>query len=170
MPRRFAMSLFAAACLAACSGPTEAPAAPAPAAGTDAATASAAASAHAGDAAPAPPMASVAGAIRNGNRAAPAMRACAHPLDGGVARCVDVAGGAGNYRIELAPGRYHLLGWPEDAAAGVFAHARQVRCIRAPCPPDELVEVDAAAGEQRDGIDLRGGYPVPPDGWPRRPA
>jgi hypothetical protein len=51
----------------------------------------------------------------------------------------------------------------------VIAHAEQIRCIRAPCPPDRLLEVQVGPGEQREGVDLAAGYPTLPDGWPARP-
>lgn len=113
--------------------------------------------------------ASIAGAIRDGNRPPPALRICATPVDGGAPTCIDSAAGARDYRIEVAPGRYFLLGWVQGGELQLIAHAVQIRCIRAPCPPDELIEVEVAAGEHRDGIDLSGGYAEVPDGWPQRP-
>ena len=164
MARRFAMSLLAALCLSACADPgatTTEPTAQAPAI-----------AATMGDAAqaPAPGPAWIAGAILAGNRQSPALRACAHPLAGGAATCVAVAAGAGAYRIEVTPGRYHVLGWIEGAGPRLFAHASQVRCIRAPCPPDALIEVEVAAGVARTGIDLKGAYTVIPEGWPSAPG
>ncbi|RZA21782.1 MAG: hypothetical protein EOP93_02140 [Lysobacteraceae bacterium] len=112
---------------------------------------------------------SISGAIRDGNRAPPALRICAHPRDGGVPTCVDAAAGAREYRIEVAPGRYLLLGWVQAGELALIAHASQIRCIRAPCPPDELIEVVVAAGEHKTGIDLAAGYADLPQGWPQRP-
>jgi hypothetical protein len=51
----------------------------------------------------------------------------------------------------------------------VIAHASRIRCIRPPCPPDELIAVAVAAGEDKAGIDLSGGYLELPGGWPTRP-
>ena len=113
--------------------------------------------------------ASIGGEIRDGNRAPPALRVCATPVTGGPATCVDTQAGAGEYRVEVAPGRYTLLGWAQSGELALIAHATQIRCIKAPCPPDELIEVTVAAGEQRDGVDLNGGYIQVPDGWPQRP-
>lgn len=113
---------------------------------------------------------SIRGAIRDGNRAPPALRVCATPIDGGAPTCIDTAEGAREYRIEVAPGRYYLLGWTSSGELTLIAHASQIRCIRAPCPPDTLIEVGVAAGQQRDGIDLNGGYVEIPDGWPKRPG
>ena len=113
--------------------------------------------------------AGIQGAIRDGNRPPPAMRICAHPVDGGAPTCVDSPAGATGYRIGVAPGRYYLMGWVQGGELQLIAHASQIRCIRAPCPPDELIEVDVAAGEQKTGIDLSGGYVDLPEGWPRRP-
>ncbi len=114
--------------------------------------------------------ASISGAIRDGNRAPPALRVCATPIDGGTPTCIDTTQGAREYRIEVAPGRYYLLGWTGSGEVTLIAHASQIRCIRAPCPPDALIEVSVAAGQQRDGIDLNGGYVDIPDGWPKRPG
>ena len=113
--------------------------------------------------------ASISGAIRDGNRAPPGLRVCATPVEGGAPTCIDTAQGARAYRIEVTPGRYYLLGWAQSGELALIAHASQIRCIRAPCPPDELIEVTVVAGEQREGIDLNGGYPDIPDGWPKRP-
>lgn len=112
--------------------------------------------------------ASISGAIRDGNRAPPALRVCATPLGGGTATCIDTQQGAREYRIDVAPGRYYLLGWVQSGELKLIAHASQIRCIRAPCPPDELIEVSVAAGQQLDGIDLGGGYSDIPAGWPQR--
>lgn len=114
--------------------------------------------------------ASISGAIRDGNRAPPALRVCATPIDGGTPICINTAEGAREYRIDVAPGRYYLLGWAGPGELTLIAHASQIRCIRAPCPPDALIEVSVAAGQQRDGIDLNGGYVEIPDGWPKRPG
>lgn len=113
--------------------------------------------------------ASIRGAIRDGNRPPPALRVCATPVDGGTPTCIDTQEGVHDYRIEVAPGRYYLLGWVQSGELQLIAHASQIRCIRAPCPPDELIEVSIAAGEQLDGIDLSGGYVDIPQGWPQRP-
>jgi hypothetical protein len=114
--------------------------------------------------------ASIRGAIRDGNRPPPPLRVCATPVDGGAPTCVDTAQGAREYRIEVAPGRYYLLGWAQSGELALIAHASQIRCIRAPCPPDALIEVTVAPGQQREGIDLNGGYVDIPNGWPKRPA
>ena len=117
-----------------------------------------------------PASASISGAIREGNRPPPALRVCATPVDGGALICIDTAKGAGEYRIEVAPGNYYLLGWVQSGELTLIAHASQIRCIRAPCPPDELITVTVAAGQQRDGIDLNGSYVDIPAGWPKRPG
>lgn len=111
---------------------------------------------------------SISGAIREGNRAPPALRVCATPVGGGTPTCVDTPQGARDYRIDVAPGRYYVLGWVQSGELKLIAHASQIRCIRAPCPPDELIEVTVAAGQQLDGIDLSGGYADIPAGWPQR--
>ena len=116
-----------------------------------------------------PAGASISGAIRDGNRPPPAVRVCATPIGGGTPTCIDTARGARNYRIEVVPGRYHLLGWVRSGELKLIAHASQIRCIQAPCPPDELIEVIVSAGQQRDGIDLNGGYVEIPAGWPQAP-
>lgn len=113
-------------------------------------------------------VASIRGAIRDGNRPPPALRVCATPVGGGTPTCIDTRQGAREYRIDVAPGRYYLLGWVQSGELKLIAHASQIRCIRAPCPPDELIEVSVAAGQQRDGIDLNGGYVDIPSGWPQR--
>lgn len=114
--------------------------------------------------------ASIRGAIRDGNRPPPALRICAHPVAGGLPACIDSPAGAIDYRIEVEPGRYHLMGWVQGGELALLAHASQIRCIQAPCPPDELIEVEVAAGEEEDGIDLSGAYVDLPTGWPARPA
>ncbi len=114
--------------------------------------------------------ASISGAVRDGNRAPPALRVCATPIDGGTPTCIDTAQGARDYRIDVAPGRYYVLGWAGAGELTLIAHASQIRCIRPPCPPDALIEVGVSAGQQRDGIDLNGGYADIPDGWPQRPS
>ena len=111
---------------------------------------------------------SIAGDIQLGNQSAPVMRVCAHPVAGGSPTCVDSAAGASEYRVAVAPGRYYLMGWVRDGELKLLAHAEQIRCIRAPCPPDELIVVQVAAGEHRDGIDLAGAYVEVPAGWPAR--
>ncbi len=110
----------------------------------------------------------ISGAIRDGNRPPPALRVCATPVGGGTPTCVDTPQGARDYRIDVAPGRYYVLGWVQSGELKLIAHASQIRCIRAPCPPDELIEVTVAAGQQLDGIDLSGGYADIPAGWPQR--
>lgn len=166
--------LLAALPLGACTSATNAPL-PAAAPSTSpvpAAPASAEAPATAPTADPAAataPRATISGAIRDGNRPPPALRICAHPLAGGAPTCTESPAGATDYRIGVAPGRYYLLGWVQGGELALIAHAAQVRCIRAPCPPDELIEVEVAAGEDRAGIDLSGGYVDVPGGWPRRP-
>lgn len=123
--------------------------------------------AHASEPAAEPGGASISGAIRDGNRPPPALRVCATPVSGGTSTCIDTTQGARDYRIEVAPGRYYLLGWVRSGELKLIAHASQIRCIRAPCPPDELIEVAVAAGQQRDGVDLNGGYVDIPRGWPQ---
>jgi hypothetical protein len=120
-------------------------------------------------AAPADSGGSIRGAIRNGNRPPPALRVCAHPVAGGAPICTDAPAGASEYRIGVAPGRYFLMGWVQDGELRLIAHAEQIRCIRAPCPPDQLIVVEVAAGEDRGGIDLTGGYVDVPEGWPAKP-
>lgn len=115
------------------------------------------------------PRATIRGAIRDGNRPPPALHICAHPLAGGAPTCTDSAPGATDYRIGVAPGRYYLMGWVRGGELALIAHAAQVRCIRAPCPPDELIEVEVAAGEDLANIDLSGAYVDVPSGWPTRP-
>ncbi len=115
-----------------------------------------------------PAGARISGAIRDGNRAPPALRICATPVDGGTPTCMETAEGALDYRIDVAPGRYYLLGWVGSGALTLIAHASQIRCISAPCPPDTLIEVGVTAGQQLDGIDLNGGYVDIPEGWPKR--
>jgi hypothetical protein len=118
---------------------------------------------------PAGPEATIRGAIRDGNRPPPALRVCAHPVAGGAPTCSDTPAGATDYRLAVAPGRYFLMGWVQDGDLALIAHAAQVRCIRAPCPPDELIEVEVGAGEAKAGIDLSGGYVDVPAGWPAKP-
>ncbi len=114
--------------------------------------------------------ASISGAIRVGNAAGPAMRVCAMPVGGGTSRCVDSAAGAGNYRIDGLPaGRYHVVGWVKDGELRMVAHASTIRCIRAPCPPDELIEVEVGNAAAVTGIDLHAPYTEVPAGWPQEP-
>lgn len=101
--------------------------------------------------------ATIEGAIRDGNRPPPALRICAHPLGGGKPTCIDMAAGATDYRMALAPGRYVVVAQAVDDPGLRFAHASRIRCIRAPCPPDALVELALAPGEARSGIDLTAG-------------
>lgn len=174
MFRTLPLLLFAALPLGGCTSATDGPA-PAAAPAADPAPAKAARAEAPIPAAPADaaeataPRASIRGAIRDGNRPPPALRICAHPLGGGAPTCTDSAAGATDYRIGVAPGRYHLMGWVQGGELALIAHATQVRCIRAPCPPDELIEVEVAAGEDLAGIDLAGAYVDVPEGWPRRP-
>ena len=185
MPRMLPLLLFAALPLSACAPeaastappaePASLPAAPVPTAPVPATIAPSqppipAATAKApGPAAAGAASASIQGAIREGNRPPPALRICAHPVDGGAPTCADSPAGATEYRIAVAPGRYYLMGWVQAGELKLIAHASQIRCIRAPCPPDALIEVEVAAGEQKTGIDLSGGYVDVPAGWPRRP-
>ena len=113
--------------------------------------------------------ATIQGAIRDGNRPPPALRICAHPVGGGVPTCTDSPAGATGYTLGVAPGRYYVMGWVQGGELALIAHASQVRCIRAPCPPDELIEVGVSAGEDPSGIDLSGAYIEVPAGWPARP-
>ena len=114
--------------------------------------------------APEPEHASAAirGAIRDGNRPPPALRICAHPVDGGTPTCVDIAAGAASYRIAVAAGRYVIAAQALEDPAMKFAHAERIRCIRAPCPPDTAIAVEVAAGEDKAGIDLTAGEALPP--------
>lgn len=115
--------------------------------------------------------ASISGAMRVGNESPPALRVCAMPLAGGASRCVGTAAGAANYRIDgLGAGRYHVVGWAHGGELRMLAHARMIRCIRAPCPPDSLIEVDVADGAAVTGIDLSAAYAEVPAGWPQEPA
>ena len=115
--------------------------------------------------------ASISGEIRVGNQAAPALRVCAMPVGGGASHCTQVAAGATRYRIDgLAAGRYHVVGWVSGGELRLVAHASTIRCIRAPCPPDELIEVDVANGAAVTGIDLNAPYTEVPAGWPQEPA
>lgn len=177
MPRMLPLLLFAALPLSACTPATDPPpaetaATPNPAVATPVPVAPVEAGTPA-DARPiAPPAASgasIRGAIRDGNRPPPALRICAHPVGGGAPTCADSPAGATAYRIGVAPGRYFLIGWVQAGELQLIAHAMQIRCIRAPCPPDELIEVEAAAGEDITGIDLSGGYVDVPAGWPAKP-
>lgn len=106
--------------------------------------------------------AAIRGAIRDGNRPPPALRICAHPVDGGTPTCVDIAAGAASYRIAVAAGRYVIAAQALEDPAMKFAHAERIRCIRAPCPPDTAIEVEVAAGEDKAGIDLSVGEALPP--------
>ena len=175
MSRMLPILLFAALPLTACapvatgSGSASASPAPAPAAAPVPASAPhASAEAPKADA-PAVVKATIRGAIRDGNRPPPALRICAHPVAGGAPTCGDSPAGASAYRLDVAPGRYYLMGWVQGGELQLIAHASQIRCIRAPCPPDELIEVEVAAGEEADGIDLDGGYVDVPPGWPAKP-
>lgn len=168
MSRPLLLPAVIALSLAACS-PSPAPAAspePAPAASPAAPVATAPvarapsnAPASSPAAAPADPAAAnagttIAGAIREGNRPPPALRVCAHPVGGGTPTCVDTATGADAYRIEVAAGRYVVMGQTLGEPHLKFAHAERIRCIRAPCPPDTAIEVEVAAGEAKAGVDL----------------
>ena len=169
--------LFAALPVGACTPATEAPAPAAPTAAASAGPAVPAEPITAESPLPAAihgqalaePGATIRGAIRDGNRAPPALRVCAHPVAGGAPTCTDTPAGATDYRLGVAPGRYFLMGWVQGGELALIAHAAQVRCIRAPCPPDELIEVEVAAGEEKAGIDLAGGYVDIPAGWPAKP-
>ena len=174
MPRPLLLPAVIALSLAACS-PTTAPAAsPAPASSSPAPVAVAsgevapgATSASAPATAPAEPAvaassASLVGDIRDGNRPPPALRVCAHPLDGGTPTCVATAAGATSYRIEVAAGRYVVAGQALEDPGMKFAHAERIRCIRAPCPPDTAIVVEVAAGDEKGGIDLSVGEALPP--------
>ena len=115
--------------------------------------------------------ASISGEIRVGNEPAPALRVCAMPIGGGASHCIQVAAGATRYRIDgLAAGRYHVVGWVSGGELRLVAHASMIRCIRAPCPPDELIAVDVASGAAVTGIDLHAAYTEVPAGWPQEPA
>ncbi len=156
MSRMLPFLLFAALPLSACVPATNAPAPDTAVPATDLPK-------------PQPASASISGAIRDGNRPSPALRICATPVAGGAPTCIESAAGASEYRIDVAPGSYFLLGWVQAGELKLIAHASQIRCIRAPCPPDELIEVVVAAGEEKTGIDLSGGYVEVPQGWPARP-
>ena len=166
MTRMLSILLFASLPLSAC-----APAADAPASGVATTPAPVAPVATTGEApatngaeAPEPihANASIAGAIRDGNRPPPALRVCAHPLDGGKPTCIDTVAGATSYRIEVVAGRYVVAGQALDDPGMKFAHAERIRCIRAPCPPDTAIIVDVGAGAATNGIDLSLGEALPP--------
>ena len=170
MPRLLLLPMLTAISLAACSSP---PAPPSPPAAPAAAAAPVAAApitaestatpvAQEAPAAAVPPGSAIEGSIRDGNRPPPALRVCAHPLEGGKPTCTDTATGATSYRIEVAAGRYVVAGQALDDPGMKFAHAERIRCIRAPCPPDTAIEVEVAAGETKTGIDLTVGEALPP--------
>ena len=177
MPRPLLLPAVIVLSLAACSPPPAPASSPAPTASAPVpaeATPTSTAAPAATPAAPSQPVATpsgsaIEGAIRDGNRPPPALRVCAHPVAGGVPTCIDSPPGASDYRIEVAPGRYFLMGWVQAGELQLIAHASQIRCIRAPCPPDELIEVEVAAGEAKTGIDLSGAYVEVPRDWPGRP-
>lgn len=168
MPRPLLLPAVIALSLAACSpspapaaspapAPVESPAAPvsvAPAEVAPTATSTASPAASPADPVAAASSASIAGAIREGNRPPPALRVCAHPVGGGTPTCIDTTAGADAYRIDVVPGRYTVAGQTLGEPTLEFAHAERIRCIRAPCPPDTAIEVDVAAGEAKTGIDL----------------
>ena len=62
------------------------------------------------------------------------------------------------------------MGWVQGGDLRLLAHANAIRCIRAPCPPDTLIEVAVDAGAAVTGIDLNAAYSEVPSGWPREPA
>ena len=173
MPRPLLLPAVIVLSLAACSpppAPASSPAptasAPVPAEATPTSTAAPAAT-PAAPAAPSQPVATpsgsaIEGAIRDGNRPPPALRVCAHPLDGGKPTCIDTVAGATSYRIEVLAGRYVVAGQVLDDPGIKFAHAERIRCIRAPCPPDTAIVVEVSAGEDRAGIDLSAGEALPP--------
>ena len=168
-PHALSALLLASLPLAACSPAPAPPTMPGgnaagslPAAAPPPATGRAATPAASVDAAPAAEGASIAGAIHDGNRAPPALRVCAHPLDGGKPRCLDTAPGATAYRLALAPGRYVVVAQAKDDPGVRFAHASRIRCIRAPCPPDTAITVEVAVGEAKAAIDLSVGEALPP--------
>jgi len=114
--------------------------------------------------------ASIAGAIRIGTRAAPAMRVCAMAVSGSGHHCTTTSAGATQYRIDaILAGRYHLIGWVRDGDMKLLAHADITRCVMPPCPPDELRVVEVAEGQAVTGIDLTAPYSEVPAGWPREP-
>ena len=114
---------------------------------------------------------SIAGAIRIGTRAAPAMRVCATAVTGDGHYCTTTAAGATQYRIGgVTAGRYHLIGWVRDGDMKLLAHADITRCIAPPCPPDTLRVVEVADGEAVTGIDLSAPYADTPEGWPGEPV
>ncbi len=165
MPRRLLLVATFVLGVSAC---TQVPSPAAPSPTPDAAAAAAATPEEASmptDAtatAPPPATGGIEGAIRDGNRPSPALRICARPSRGGSPTCVDSAAGATSYRIALTAGRYVVSGQALDDPASRFAHATRIRCIRPPCPPDQLIEVAVAAGETRTGIDLSVGEALPP--------
>ena len=168
-PHALSALLLASLPLAACSPATAPPTMPGgsaagalPAAAPPPATGRAATPAAPADAAPAADGASIAGTIHDGNRAPPALRVCAHPLDGGKPTCIDTAAGATTYRIEVAAGRYVVAGQAKDDSGIRFAHAERIRCIRAPCPPDTAIVVEVGAGATTSGVDLSLGEALPP--------
>ena len=175
MPRPLLLPAVIVLSLAACSpppAPASSPAptasAPVPAEATPTSTAAPAAT-PAAPAAPSQPVATpsgsaIEGAIRDGNRPPPALRVCAHPLDGGKPTCTDTAAGATTYRIDVGAGRYVVVGQAKDDPGMQFAHAERIRCIRAPCPPDTAIVVVVGAGETSSGIDLSLGEALPPAG------
>ena len=123
---------------------------------------------------PPPPKggdASVAGEIRTGSQATPALRVCALAIGAGDGRCIEVPAGASSYRIDrLGAGRYYVTGW-SNGDIRLVAHAETVRCVTAPCPPDNLTAVELGTGESKTGIDLAAVYAPGqvPAGWPSEP-
>jgi len=109
-------------------------------------------------------LSAIEGSIREGNRPPPALRICAHPLDGGAPACVETEAGATAYRIEVAPGRYRVAGQALGDPGLKFAHAERIRCIRAPCPPDTAIVVEVGADAPATAIDLSAGDALPPGG------
>ena len=168
MSRMLPILLFAALPLTACapvatgSGSASASPAPAPAAAPVPASAPHASAVAPKADAPAVAKATIRGAIRDGNRPPPALRICAHPVDGGTPTCVDIAAGAASYRIAVAAGRYVIAAQALEDPAMKFAHAERIRCIRAPCPPDTAIAVEIGAGQTASGIDLSTGEALPP--------
>lgn len=109
----------------------------------------------------------IAGYIEFPGDIAPALHVCAISVDNGGAACIRTQREQTRYRIENLPlGDFQIWAWLSvpDGDLRVMRAARQVQCIRAPCPPQTRT-IALPDATKIDGVtinDAATGYPDQP--------
>lgn len=123
------------------------------------------------DTATGPANAHLRGRVSYPSEELPAMRVCALATeDMGLGYCTRTGVNAPHYDLELPPGTWILLAWPQDTgtagAPGLLSQASE--CLATAglnCDDHDFLELTVDAGEVREGLDINDWY-YPPEAPP----